>query len=158
MSPTLAHSTSEDEFLPPLLDLGQSPTFSGNEEEVEDDQVGDYTTRMEELLSDGDDEHGDAETDEDDGGFIYDGVDADQITGDNYRDQLRDVLGPEDSYDESEEQEVEQVLLQESSSASNELPRDVPVSCGMPHGLDTYSCMCSVLIFSWTSALQHPLP
>jgi hypothetical protein len=113
---------------------------------------------MEELLSDGDDEHGDAETDGDDGGFVYDGVDADQVTGENYRDQLRDVLGPDDSYDDSEEQEVEQALLQESNSASNDLPRDVPVSRVTPRGLDMYSCMCSMLISSWTSALQHPLP
>lgn len=126
MSSVSAHSTSDEETLTGALDLGQSPTLSGNEEEVEDDQAGDYSTRMEELLSDGDDEHGDAETDGDDGGFVYDGVDADQVTGENYRDQLRDVLGPDDSYDDSEEQEVEQALLQESNSASNDLPRDVP--------------------------------
>lgn len=125
MSSALAHSASDEDFSPRALNLEQSPTFSGNEEEVEDDQAGGYSTRMEELLSDGDDEHGDAEAD-DDGGFVYDGVDADQVTGDNYRDQLRDVLGPENSYDESEEQEVELVLLQENNSASNELPRDVP--------------------------------
>lgn len=158
MSSASAHSTSGEDTLTGALDLGQSPTFSGNEEEVEDDQAGGYSTRMEELLSDGDDEHGDAETDGDYGGFVYDGVDADQITGDNYRDQLRDVLGPDDSYDESEEQEVEQALLQESNSASNDLPRDVPVSRVTPHGLDMYSCMCSVLIFSWASTLHHPLP
>lgn len=126
MSSASAHPTSDEEFLSHPPDLRQSPTLSGNEEELEDDQVGDYSTRMEELLSDGDDEHDDAETDEDDSGFVYDGVDADLVTGDNYRDQLRDVLGPEDSYDESEEQEVEQALLQEKSGSSNDLPRDVP--------------------------------
>ncbi|KAG2074602.1 hypothetical protein BDR04DRAFT_149098 [Suillus decipiens] len=126
MSSASVHSTSDEEFLSHPLDLRQSLTFSGNEEELEDDQAGDYSARMEELLSDGDDEHDDAETDEDDGGFIYDGVDADLVTGDNYRDLLRDVLGPEDSYDESEEQEVVQALLQEKSGSSNDLPRDVP--------------------------------
>ncbi|KAG1813729.1 Golgi CORVET complex core vacuolar protein 8-domain-containing protein [Suillus variegatus] len=128
MSSAAAHSANDEEFSPRALDLEQSPTFSSNEEDAEDDEGGGYSTRMEELLSDGDDENGDAEAEEDGGGFIYDGVDADQVTGDNYRDQLRDVLGPEDSYDhdESEEQEVEQALLQENSSASNELPRDVP--------------------------------
>lgn len=123
MSSASVHSANDEEFSPRALDLEQSPTFSGNEEDAEDDEGGGYSTRMEELLSDGD-----AEAEEDGGGFVYDGVDADQVTGDNYRDQLRDVLGPEDSYDhdESEEQEVEQALLQENSSTSNEMPRDVP--------------------------------
>ncbi|OJA11702.1 hypothetical protein AZE42_02090 [Rhizopogon vesiculosus] len=111
-----------------IVDSEQSPTFSDNVEEIDDDQGGDYSTRMEELLSD-EEEDGDAQVDEDEGGFVYDGVDADQVTGDNYRDQLRDVLGPDDSelYYESEEQEVERSLLQESNSVKSDEPlHDVP--------------------------------
>jgi hypothetical protein len=109
-----------------IVDLEQSPTFEDNVEEIDDDH-GDYSTRMEELLSD--DERGDAEVDEDEVGFVYDGVDADQVTGDNYRDQLRDVLGPDDSYYQSAEQEMDRPLLGESNSVKSDEPLPgVPVS------------------------------
>ncbi|KAI0775842.1 Golgi CORVET complex core vacuolar protein 8-domain-containing protein [Trametes elegans] len=80
--------------------------------------VGDYSTRLEELMSDGEDgeghRNGAEEDDEDDeeGGFLYSGVDADPTGG--YREQLRDVLGPEHEEDELEdEQEVERSLVHE---------------------------------------------
>jgi hypothetical protein len=129
MSPTTTRLVDEEGFSRDslhIVDLEQSPTFEDNVEEIDDDH-GDYSTRMEELLSD--DERGDAEVDEDEVGFVYDGVDADQVTGDNYRDQLRDVLGPDDSYYQSEEQEMDRPLLGESNSVkSNEPLPDVPVS------------------------------
>jgi hypothetical protein len=129
MSSTTTRLVDEEDFSRDslhIVDLEQSPTFEDNVEEIDDDH-GDYSTRMEELLSD--DERGDAEVDEDEVGFVYDGVDADQVTGDNYRDQLRDVLGPDDSYYQSEEQEMDRPLLGESNSVkSNEPLPDVPVS------------------------------
>lgn len=138
MSLTSTRLASEEADSFHIADLQQSPTFSGNVEEIDDDQGGDYSTRMEELLSDEDED--DAEADEYEGGFVYDGVDADQVTGDNYRDQLRDVLGPDDSYYESEEQEVARSLLEESNSVkANELLYDIPVSLSTPRGVDTYS-------------------
>ena len=131
MTSTSIRSVTEEGFSRDslyIVDPEQSSTFSSNDEETDDDQGGDYSTRMEELLSD-EDENGDAEADENDGGFVYDGVDAEQVTGDNYRDQLREVLGPDDSYYESEEQEVERSLLQDSNSVKSDEPfHDVPVS------------------------------
>jgi len=127
LSPT--HWVNEEDSLH-IVDPEHSPTFSDNEE-IDDDQGRDYTTRMEELLSD-DDEHGDTVAGDDEGGFVYDGVDADQVTGDNYRDRLRDVLGPDDSYYQSEEQEVGLSLLGENDSIKSDEPRyDVLVGLGV---------------------------
>ncbi|KAF9241625.1 Golgi CORVET complex core vacuolar protein 8-domain-containing protein [Melanogaster broomeanus] len=88
-----------------------SPSISSHDEDVDEDHQGDYSKRMEELF-DGDEEH-EAEGDEEEG-FIYDGVDAEQITGNNYREQLRDVLGPDDTSDIFEEDDVEHSLIQEA--------------------------------------------
>lgn len=85
--------------------------FSDNEEaEDSNDHGGDYSTRFEELMSD--EEHGSdhAGSDDDEEGFVYNGVDAEQ--GGSYKDQLRDVLGPDHEEDGSEE-EVERSLMQE---------------------------------------------
>ena len=93
--------------------------FSDEEnEEMPQDHPGDYSTRLEELMSDtedgpnGDnhDGHGDGDDDDgDEGGFVYSGVDAAPSGG--YREQLRDVLGPDHEDDELDEQEVEHSLL-----------------------------------------------
>ncbi|KAL0956581.1 hypothetical protein HGRIS_002719 [Hohenbuehelia grisea] len=101
-----------------------SDTASDHED---DDHVGDYSTRMEELF-DSDEEDSrrtlrgaldDAEDeDEDDEEFVYTGVDADVSTG--YRDRLRDVLGPEHDEEDSEAEEVENSLL--ATSDSEKLP------------------------------------
>lgn len=96
--------------------------FSDNEGESDDapdDAVGDYSTRFDELMSDGEEDGGrghgegaDEDEDEDEGGFVYSGVDADPTGG--YREQLRDVLGPDHEEDElEEEQEVERSLVHE---------------------------------------------
>ncbi|KAI0744036.1 hypothetical protein C8Q80DRAFT_1184629 [Daedaleopsis nitida] len=105
--------------------LGDEYHFSDNEDESDDapdDGLGDYSARFDELMSDGEEEEGrghgegadeDDEDDEDDeGGFVYSGVDADPTGG--YREQLRDVLGPDHEEDElEEEQEVERSLVHE---------------------------------------------
>lgn len=76
---------------------------------------GDYSTRMEELFDSDEDEHGGDSGDEQEE-FLYDGMDAEQVTGTNYREQLRDVLGPDDTSDVFEEAEVERSLLKEDPS------------------------------------------
>ncbi|KAF9227315.1 hypothetical protein BS17DRAFT_775267 [Gyrodon lividus] len=91
----------------------RSNSFS-HDEDVDEDHGGDYSTRMEELF-DGDEEEHEVEDDEEEE-FIYDGVDAEQITGTNYREQLQDVLGPDDTSDIFEEDEAEHSLLQEDLS------------------------------------------
>ena len=82
------------------------------EENEDDDNAGDYSTRMEELFEEDDDE--DAHEDDEDEGFIYTGMDADNSAGD-YRSQLRDVLGPELEEEYTEELEVERSLLHEDN-------------------------------------------
>ncbi|KAL4252775.1 VPS8 family protein [Abortiporus biennis] len=91
----------------------QSPIDLSDEEETQDEHVGDYSTRFEELMSDGEEssQKDKEDEDEDEEGFFYSGVDAEQVTG--YREQLRDVLGPEHEEDELEEAEVEHSLLHE---------------------------------------------
>lgn len=76
------------------------------EENEDNDNARDYSTRMEELFEG----EKDASDDDDGEGFIYTGVDADNSIGD-YRSQLRDVLGPEEEH--TEELEVARSLLQE---------------------------------------------
>ncbi|KAI0373910.1 hypothetical protein BV20DRAFT_1049354 [Pilatotrama ljubarskyi] len=83
-----------------------------------DDGAGDYSARFEELMSDGEDgDANDDNDDEDEGGFVYSGVDADPTGG--YREQLREVLGPDHEEDELEEQEVERSLVHEVQENEN---------------------------------------
>ena len=102
------------------LSVGRSasPVFSdmGAEEGPDDDQLGDYSTRLEELMSDDEPSNGHAEENEDEDdeeeGFFYSGVDA-EPSG-TYREQLRDVLGPEHEDDDaSEPPEAEHDVLRE---------------------------------------------
>ncbi|KAF9465048.1 hypothetical protein BDZ94DRAFT_1117445, partial [Collybia nuda] len=86
---------------------------NGGSDEDHEDHVGDYSTRMEELFDEGEgdsDSHNQDDEDDDEEGFLYTGVDAaDVSTG--YRDQLRDLLGPELTDDELEVHEVERSLV-----------------------------------------------
>ncbi|KAH9858426.1 Golgi CORVET complex core vacuolar protein 8-domain-containing protein [Lenzites betulinus] len=91
--------------------------FSDSEGDPEspDADAGDYSTRFDELMSDGEEDGDgahDGTDDEEEEGFVYEGVDADPTGG--YRDRLRDVLGPDHEEDElDEEQEVERSLVHE---------------------------------------------
>ena len=88
------------------------------EDTVDDHDEGDYSARLEELLKDDEGEHksADGAQDEDDEeGFFYTGVDS-QPSG-TYREQLRDVLGPENEDDEQEEEEVEKRRCRGRSAA-----------------------------------------
>lgn len=100
---------------PSSASIPDSLTFSdfGGEDAVEDHDGGDYSTRLEELLSD-DEGHeeedvGEEEDEDEEEGFFYNGVDS-QPSG-TYREQLRDVLGPEHEDDEVDEQEVANSLV-----------------------------------------------
>ncbi|KAF5386226.1 hypothetical protein D9615_002235 [Tricholomella constricta] len=78
-----------------------------------EEHEGDYSTRMEELFDDGEDEpvgYEEIEEDNSEEGFLYTGIDAQDVpTG--YTDQLRDVLGTEFTDDELEAHEVERSLV-----------------------------------------------
>lgn len=69
------------------------------DDDPRDDHGGDYSTRLEELMSDEEGDHAGSE-EEEEGGFVYEGVDAEPVGG--YREQLRDVLGAEHEEDELE--------------------------------------------------------
>lgn len=89
----------------------------GEDGEVQDGRPGDYSTRLEELMSDTEDgptshEGGEGERDDDEEAFVYSGVDSAPSGG--YREQLRDVLGPDHEEDELDEREVEQSLLHDA--------------------------------------------
>lgn len=88
-----------------------SPGLSSHGDHAGEDHGGDYSARMEELFDGDEEEHRDEEEE-----FLYDGVDAEQVTGTNYREQLRDVLGTDDTSDVFEEEEVERSLLKEDPS------------------------------------------
>ncbi len=111
--------------------------FSDNEDQDSEDsgfeyseQSGDYSSRIEELLGDEDSEaEGSAfRDDDDDGGFLYTGVDADTSTSSGYRQQLRDVLGHDNEDDsDMDTREVEQSLLIGGDTTNQEdiLVRDI---------------------------------
>jgi hypothetical protein len=74
------------------VDLSDSePGEDEDDDEEFEYPAADYSARMEELLSEPEDEE---DEDDPDSEFVYTGVDA-EVSSANYRDQLRDVLGPE---------------------------------------------------------------
>ncbi|KAJ7497350.1 Golgi CORVET complex core vacuolar protein 8-domain-containing protein [Mycena latifolia] len=84
---------------------------------VDDEDAGDYSSRMEDLLGDdvnSDAEEGEQVEDEDedeDGGFLYTGEDAGDTSA-AYRDRLRDALGSDHDADEDlDANEVERSLI-----------------------------------------------
>ena len=83
------------------LGLPESPVFSDTEADgQDDDHFGDYSTRLEELMSDDEERPPGQDTaeDDEDEGFVYNGVDA-EPSG-TYREHLRDVLGPDHDEDD----------------------------------------------------------
>jgi len=95
-----------------------SPVLSGrDDEDAEDNHEGDYSTRMEELFGD----EGEVEANSsDDDEFVYDGVDAERVSGANYQQQLRDVLGSDDASDNLDEEEVEKSLFRDDPSVKSD--------------------------------------
>lgn len=89
-----------------------SPVFSDTEVDdvQDDDHPGDYATRLGEVMSDEEDfAAGRGDEDNEEEAFFYSGVDAEPAG--TYREQLRDVLGPDhEDEDTSEAQQVEHSL------------------------------------------------
>lgn len=83
------------------------------------DDGGDYSTRFEELMSDDGEDgehvngsgHEDDDDDDDEEGFFYSGLDANPLG--TYREQLRDVLGPEHELDHADEHAAKDLLVRE---------------------------------------------
>jgi hypothetical protein len=110
-----------------------SYTLSDHESEDDDDLPNStYSSRMEELVAEDDDESDllDDKSDDEEG-FIYDGVDADNVSG-NYRDRLRDALGMDPDEGTSPEDEVGRSLLPRGDSETarlSGLSQPVSLSC-----------------------------
>ena len=110
-----------------------SYTLSDHESEDDDDLPNStYSSRMEELVAEDDDESDllDDKSDDEEG-FIYDGVDADNVSG-NYRDRLRDALGMDPDEGTSPEDEVGRSLLPRGDSETvrlSGLSQLVSLSC-----------------------------
>lgn len=107
------------------------PSDSDGEEVSQDDHSGgDYTTRLEELLSDADNTSpSHTDNDEEEEGFFYTGVDAGPAP--TYKEQLRDVLGPDHEEDEQDEVEVEHSLFREvaeNEAFATAMDDEAPVS------------------------------
>ncbi|TFY83559.1 hypothetical protein EWM64_g450 [Hericium alpestre] len=134
----------------PSLDFSDDVT----DDIEQDDHPGDYSTRMEELFDDDEEvEHKDVSEDEvdseEDGGFVYNGADAEQADG-TYDDRLRDILGadPEDD-DEVDEVEVERSLLHDAPDVQSEAGMKPEV----PHDLQgqasvsfPYPCLAAYIV------------
>jgi hypothetical protein len=100
------------------MDEEHAPTINDDQpsslgEHLDDDEEfiynGDYSSRMDEILSDGSkSDSSDAGVEDEDDGFVYHGADAEPQGA--YRDQLRAILDAEHNDDELEEQEVAKAL------------------------------------------------
>jgi vacuolar protein sorting-associated protein 8 len=120
MSPSITGGSDHLRLQEDKASTIRQPSFDFSDHDASDtehdEHLGDYSTRMEELFEDGEDDadfrEKEGEEEEDDGeGFLYTGVDAaDMPTG--YQEQLRDVLGSEPSDDdELEAHEVARALI-----------------------------------------------
>ncbi|KAJ7188186.1 Golgi CORVET complex core vacuolar protein 8-domain-containing protein [Mycena filopes] len=106
---------SQDFDLPEADDTSTLHANGVDEDDENDENAGDYSSRMEDLL--GDDVNSETtqdeaeEDDEDEGGFVYAGDDAPETSA-AYRDRLRDALGSEhDPEEEVDVHEVERSLI-----------------------------------------------
>jgi hypothetical protein len=99
------------------LDLSDSEDYGGH-----DDHHGDYSQRMEELFDDADDDSkddGDDELTDEEEGFLYTGMDAEDSSV-GYRQQLRDVLEQnEDEEYKLNADEVERSLALDSDARAS---------------------------------------
>lgn len=121
-SPTNGHNVDDEKGHSRKPSLGFSD--QDGETNEDDDNTGDYSTRMEELFEEEDDGDAHQDEEEDEEGFVYSGVDADESNGD-YRSQLRDVLGLEHEEGYTEDLEVESPLLHKEEDEKIEF--DSPV-------------------------------
>ncbi len=101
----------------PKLESHQELHFSDSDSDSDHDGnnfpfVGDYSSRMEEIM-DGDHDEGEEEetsfrldSDNEEEGFMYTGVDSTPAAASNYRDRLREILGQDEFTDEDEGDDV----------------------------------------------------
>lgn len=145
-----AHNGStEEEFAFSDTDADDAP----------DAGLGDYSARLEELMSDGE-EHGGEDGDEDgeeeeEEGFIYSGVDSDPTGG--YREQLRQVLGPDHEEDELEEDEVERSLVHEVAE-NEKFAATIEDEAGVSCATYTLYRTCLTMLFAGHSSMSRFCP
>ena len=150
-----------------LSDIGFSDN-EGDDDHEQDNNAGDYSARMEELFDDTEDEDGgrggmgaENEDEEDIGGFVYSGADAEVIQG-TYKQQLRDVLGPDhDGDDELEERIMNGPFGHEAEGADHHLftMDGIPVSTELSFSRN--GLLYSSFLFSMSKSFRttrHPLP
>ncbi|KAJ7287486.1 Golgi CORVET complex core vacuolar protein 8-domain-containing protein [Mycena rebaudengoi] len=102
-------------FPEPPQDLDEDTNtlrFEDGDDQEDEFNAGDYSSRMEDLMADDDANSDiDEEDEDDDGGFLYTGADAGETSA-AYRDRLRDALGSEhDPEEELDASEVERSLI-----------------------------------------------
>jgi hypothetical protein len=119
--PSLFHSLSQDSDLcawctaHTILIMNGSetgdPGFEDDFPNAADDHAGDYSVRLEEILDDDARPMNGTDDNDDDEGFVYQGVDAAPVPSRGaYRSQLRNILGADHEDDELEEQKAEKPL------------------------------------------------
>ncbi|KAF8633263.1 hypothetical protein AX17_004439 [Amanita inopinata Kibby_2008] len=124
----MASSTPHQGEISPTIGTWQLDNVDEDSEVPDSDHPGDYSSRMEELFDDGDDE---LETHSKDEEFLYTGMDANN-TSTGYHDQLRDILGPElgDNEDDSlsrSEIEDRTIMIDETIEIIAATTRPVPL-------------------------------
>lgn len=105
----MASSSTDSLELEPHTELH----FSDSDDDHEENNfpfTGDYSSRMEEIMDSEEDEDRTSfrldTDDEEEGGFLYTGVDSTPAAASNYRDRLREVLGQEELTDEDEGDDI----------------------------------------------------
>lgn len=113
-----------------------SPDGSDEDTEHEDLVSGDYSTRMEQIFDEEGQVHSqgqemDDEEDEDEEGFVYQGVDSEPRGA--YRDQLHDILGSAHEDDELDEKELSGAPALENATRNDLAVVIVSCSRGRTH-------------------------
>ena len=138
------------------MQTSKSFEYSDTEEE-DQDHYGDYSTRMEELFSDRDDEEGSSID-----GATHSRSNSLNVSSASYGTQLRDVLGSEHSGDdmleEEEELEVEGSLLHPDDFLIDSLHLTVPetVSCPRVYLTITFLSAYGRHMLNLSCRILHP--
>lgn len=117
-------SAQDEEFQYEDLPVTQELHFSDSEyvDDGAEDHVGDYSTRLDELMDDDPADGSNKGGDSDEEIFVYDGADATQDST-QYHDRLREVLGAE------AEEGSEPILNMEPLGIKTTPPDDEPFVC-----------------------------
>jgi hypothetical protein len=112
-------SNWDDDKASTIRPVSENTSDSDGDEEDHYLQDGDYSRRIDEILSDGEAEDGDEDEDDSDSEFVYTGIDA-QLSSETYRDQLKDVLGPDHDDDDANEMDTSLVAESEKLALSDD--------------------------------------